>query len=318
MKVFTNYQTIKTRNKLIKYLTHQQIDKAKWDECIEHSLNTLIYGYSWYLDEAAPNWDALVLDDYEAVFPLTHAKKYLINYLYQPFFTQQLGLFYKNLLGAEHLEDFIKAISKKFRFIDIALNEANHFEVENTFLNKKKNYVLDLEKPYSKTTKKFTDHTSRNIKKSKKVVNKIVEQNFDDVIKLYIKNKSEQTLKVTAKDYKRFSKILNAIQKNEILNCVGVINEKNEIIASAIFAVCNNRITYLMGVSTKEGREKRAMYFLFDHIIEQFSEQSFLLDFEGSDIPGVANFFKGFGAIKQSYYKLHVNNLPWYIKWIKK
>ena len=303
---------------MIKYLTHQQIDKTKWDECIEHSLNPLIYGYSWYLDESAPNWDALILDDYEAVFPLTHAKKYFINYLYQPLFTQQLGLFYKNLLGAELLEEFLNAIPKKFRFVDIALNEGNHFEIENSYMRKRKNYVLDLEKSFPKTAKNFTEHTSRNIKKSKKVNSKIVSQNFDDVINLYIKQKSEQTLRVTTKDYQRFAKIAGAIQQNKMLNCVGVVNEKNETIASAIFVICNNRITYLMGVSSNEGREKRAMYFLFNSIIELYSEQNYLLDFEGSDISGVAKFFKGFGAINQPYYKLHVNNLPWYIKWVKK
>ena len=135
---------------MIKYITHQQIDKTKWDECIQQSLNPLIYGYSWYLDQSAPNWDALVLDDYEAVFPLTHGRKYFINYLYQPLITQQLGLFYKNLIGAEELENFIKAIPKKFRFVDIALNEANYFESENISIKKRKNYLLDLEKSYSK------------------------------------------------------------------------------------------------------------------------------------------------------------------------
>lgn len=303
---------------MINYLTHEHIDKTKWDECIKHSLNPLIYGYSWYLDEAAPNWDALVLDDYEAVFPLTHSKKYFVNYLYQPLFTQQLGLFYKNLLGAELLENFIKSIPKKFRFIDIALNEGNHLEVEDSSFRKRKNYVLDLEKSYLKISKKFTDHTIRNIKKSKKSSVRIIPQGFDDVIRLYIKHKSEQTLRVTSNDYNRFSKIASAIQKNELLNCIGVVNEKNEIIASAIFAICDNRIIYLIGISTKEGREKRAMYLLFDHLIELHSEQNYVLDFEGSDIPGVAQFFKGFGAIKQPYYKLHINNLPWYIKWTKK
>ena len=303
---------------MIKYLTHQQIDKTKWNECIGHSLNTLIYGFSWYLDEAAPNWAALVLDDYEAVFPLTHARKYFINYLYQPLFTQQLGVFYKNLLGAEQIENFINAIPKKFRFIDIALNEGNHFEVENKSLIKRKNFVLDIEESYKKNQKKYTEHTIRNVKKSKKADCKIVSQNFDAVVKLYIKHKSEQTLKVTPKDYNRFSRILTAIQKNEILNCIGAANEKNEIIASAIFAVYKNRITYLMGVSNKEGREKRAMFLLFNHLIEIYSERNFMLDFEGSDINGVAKFFKGFGAINQPYYKLHINNLPWYIKWAKK
>ena len=60
------------------------------------------------------------------------------------------------------------------------------------------------------------------------------------------------------------------------------------------------------------------MYFLFDHIIEQFSEQSFLLDFEGSDIPNLAFFYSGFGAVEEKFTGIKLNRLPFYLKWLKR
>ena len=54
----------------IQYLQRQKINISKWDRCITMSGNGLIYGYSWWLDEMAENWDALVLNDYEAIMPL--------------------------------------------------------------------------------------------------------------------------------------------------------------------------------------------------------------------------------------------------------
>jgi hypothetical protein len=77
----------------IQYLSNQQIDKTKWDHCIDNAGNGLIYAYSFYLDNMAKNWDALVLNDYEAVMPLTWNKKYGIHYLYQPFFDGSIGSF---------------------------------------------------------------------------------------------------------------------------------------------------------------------------------------------------------------------------------
>ena len=68
----------------IRYLTNEQIDKIKWDACIDTASNGLVYAYSFYLDSMAKNWDALVLGDYEAVMPLTWNKKYGFYYLYQP------------------------------------------------------------------------------------------------------------------------------------------------------------------------------------------------------------------------------------------
>ena len=44
----------------IQYLTHEQIDKTKWDNCIHTADNGLIYAYSFYLDAMSKQWDALV------------------------------------------------------------------------------------------------------------------------------------------------------------------------------------------------------------------------------------------------------------------
>ncbi len=92
----------------IRYLTYQQIDKTKWDACIDNAENGLVYAYSFYLDAMAKNWDGLVLNEYEAVMPLTWNKKYSIHYLYQPPFTACLGVFGKTLT-AETINEFLKA-----------------------------------------------------------------------------------------------------------------------------------------------------------------------------------------------------------------
>ena len=55
----------------IQYFIHPQIDKSKWDDCMDRADNGLIYAYSFYLDQMAKHWDALVFNDYEAVMPLT-------------------------------------------------------------------------------------------------------------------------------------------------------------------------------------------------------------------------------------------------------
>ena len=77
----------------IQHLIHSEIDKIKWDACIDKARNGLIYGYSIYLDHMAKHWNGLVLNDYETVMPLIWNKKYGITYCYQPPFTQQFGLF---------------------------------------------------------------------------------------------------------------------------------------------------------------------------------------------------------------------------------
>ena len=110
---------------MIKYLKNKEIDKQKWDACINDAANGLIYGYSWYLDIIAEKWDALIYDDYSAVMPLTRKSKFGIKYLIQPVYMQQAGIFFKQKLSETELENFINHIPKKFKKITINLNSEN-------------------------------------------------------------------------------------------------------------------------------------------------------------------------------------------------
>jgi hypothetical protein len=74
------------------------------------------------------NWDALIMNDYETVMPLTWNKKYGIYYLYQPFFVAHLGVFGNNL-SSRIVQLFLENIPVKFKYWDFNLNEKNLFAI---------------------------------------------------------------------------------------------------------------------------------------------------------------------------------------------
>ena len=95
---------------MIRFVEYNQLDTEKWDTCIKRCANSLPYVFSWYLDIVVQKWDALILDDYQAVFPLPSRKKFCIKYSFTPFWVQQLGLFYIKSNSRLLVEDFISAI----------------------------------------------------------------------------------------------------------------------------------------------------------------------------------------------------------------
>ena len=46
------------------------------------------------------------------------------------------------------------------------------------------------------------------------------------------------------------------------------------------------------------------MFMIINELIKENAGKDILLDFEGSQIEGIARFYKGFGAINQPYYVL--------------
>ena len=70
-----------------------------------------------------PGWEALISENYEYIMPLPVKSKYKIPYLVQPILTQQLGIFSKNKINENIIEEFIKEIP--YFSYEINLNEHN-------------------------------------------------------------------------------------------------------------------------------------------------------------------------------------------------
>ena len=304
----------------IKYIPYKEINKTKWDNCVVNALNSLIYAHSFYLDNCTENsWDALVLNDYEAVMPITHRKKYGIAYLYQPYFLQQAGIFSAKKIHKAMVDNFLSTIQQHFKFAEINLNYANTFLGDkNIKCVAKNNFILPLNDTYKKISAKFSSNFVRNIKQANK-------QNFtyekveaaDELIDLYKKLYGARFTSVKESDYKALK--LNCktlLANNNIILRKASINGK--IYAAIILLKDAKRLYNIAPSVSEEGKKLSANHFLYNSIIEEFAEQDLILDFEGSDIKGIANFYESMSPINEKYVSIKYNNLPKLVKLFKK
>src|SRR5258706_4789451 len=300
----------------IQYLAHNEIDKAKWDKCMDEADNGLIYGYSFYLDRMAKHWDVLVLNDYEAVMPLTWNKKLGIHYLYQPAFTGCLGIFGKNLTEAL-TRDFIQAIPKKFKLIEISLNHGNIFSTAQDFLIPRTNYILGLNKSYKEHYGNYRDNHQRNIQKSLQA-GCTVKKNIsvEKIIQLNKEQMKRADLPAD-NDYDRFKNLYEFLSGQNKAITYGIINGQNELLASCVFFFSHTRAYYILVGNHPDSRNTGASHALIDAFIKDHAGEGMVLDFEGSDIESLALFYNGFGATKEIYPAIRWNRLPWYLKWMK-
>lgn len=301
----------------LNYLTYQQIDNVKWDACIKGASNGLIYGYSFYLDTMSKKWDALVLNDYEAVMPLTWNKKYGFQYLYQPAFTACLGVFGKNIT-ADIVNRFLHTIPEKFKYWDIYFNPGNLFNLPDYNLYERKNYVLDLNNKYEKLFADFKDNIKRNIKKSERfgllINNKI---DVADVIKL-AKEQASSFAAPDENDFANFEKLYLELYSMGKATSYAVFTKEKQLLAAAVFLFSHNRAYYILVGNHPNGRTLGASHALINAFIKDHAGENLLLDFEGSDIPSLAFFYNSFAAVEEKYSAVKLNKLPAVIKWFKK
>lgn len=297
----------------IQYRKRKDIDIVKWDKCIAEADNRLIYAHSWYLDYMADNWDALVLNDYEAVMPLTWRKKYGFKYLYQPSFCQQSGIFGKKEGYRKYMHEFISESKRNFRFIEIYLNFENFF----TGTTAKNNFILPLNKSYEELYRNFKPVLKQDILHAQKAdLNYNILSDYSHIVALYKTTYGERFRHVTDTDYNKFLNLCNYLNKQGKL-ILRSSSLNNRLKAASLLLDTGERLYLIISVTLPEGRKLHANHYLLNEVIREFANRREVMDFEGSDLPGVAHFYTSFGCINQSYYYLRYNNLPLLIKWLK-
>ena len=293
---------------MLRFINRKVIDTEKWDQVIAESPAETIYPYSWYLDAVASNWSALVADDYRFIMPVVWKKKAGMKYVYQPFHTQQLGVFSREYVDPQIIREMLAIIFKKFRFAGINFNAKNLVGEEKPFMvDDKSNYIMELNRDYDQHYKSFSSNAKRNIRQSaefKEEVEKDVEA--EELVKL---KKANDVIQRSEEDYLRLQKLLETLITRGA-GSVYAIRTGTELTAAAFFALSRTRAIYLVSASGNTGKEHRSMFRIVDAFIREYAGSGKILDFEGSNIPSVARFFGGFGAQAEIYQSVSFSRLP--------
>jgi Mor family transcriptional regulator len=279
---------------LIRYIQHKDIDKQRWDAALEASVNALPYAYSWYLDAVSgQSWDALILDDYAAIFPLPVKRKFFVSMVYQPFFTQQLGLFVRDAATLTLLPDFLKAIPRKFLRVYLHLNAANVLPEAARRLT----HQVALNTDYSYI---YNHYSSVVVKNLKRIANQgMVAESSADVytfIRFMQDQLGSKLSDLAPGDMRKLETLLLEVLERKKGFIRYALDKDGNRIAGTCIVRSNNRCIYLLAASTNAGKKKSGMTFLIDSVFQELAGKDIVFDFEGSMIPGIARFYKNFGG----------------------
>jgi hypothetical protein len=302
----------------IKWIRNQDINRKQWDECIAHSEYAVAYAFSWYLDRICTQWDALVAGDYLYMMPLVNRRKFGISYIYQPFFTQQSGIFSEEIITEEIIRLFFESIPEKFRLIEMNLNLGNG-AIANIFEAKANTtYHLSLQPELEVIRTGFNANTRRNIQKA--IQNRVAVSNSTDIqsfIKFTSANLKDKAPEVKAQHFAVLRELIQFALTNGYGQLLVAANDQKKWLSAVFFVQTAESAIYLAASSSEEGIRKSSMFLLIDTFIQAHAGESLVLDFEGSNIQGIARFYAGFGAMPQIYYTVHQNRLPWLIRFLK-
>jgi hypothetical protein len=296
-----------------RHLTRKEIEPSKWDACVEGSGLGIAFGYSHYLDIMADDWEGLVAGDYEAVLPLPTRRKFGIRYAYPPRFMGPHPV-YAATACKPHTAEIIRTVGRLFPFSDIQIvASAVETDLPHTV---RRNHMLSLHDTYE-TLRSGYRPTCRNLL-SKATGEGITVQKGEDPDEAIRRAARDGMMKgCSPADLARFRILCRELVKRGNCFTLTASSRTGEPLSMAVFFTTERRLHYMASWTGDPGRRTGASRLVLDSVVKENAGTGKILDFVGSDIPGIASFFEGFGAVVSDYLLIRQNRLPTWMRWMK-
>ncbi|PZU83460.1 MAG: hypothetical protein DI529_12680 [Chryseobacterium sp.] len=272
---------------MIRRIKYQDIDFEKYNNCLENSVQKKFYAERIFLDISADkNWELLIYGDYEAIMPVPLINKFGLKIVHNPKLCQQLGIFSKTDVS-EINDQFYRYLIKNYTIRYYAFNDINSFSKP---LKTRNNFLIFPDK-YETVRQKYSPKRKRKLRLDQEVLeNSEVIKNFDlQTIKKFIRSTA---LGANAKDMEDFIDILSKFFMNDKLDFYGFFYHQRLINMIAIYRE-DYSLALLGTYNDREFVKLSGSSYLIDKVISENIETQ-IFDFEGSEIPAIEEFFRGF------------------------
>lgn len=296
---------------MIRKIKYQDIDFEKYKSCIENSVQKKFYAERFFLDISTDkNWELLIYNDYEAVMPVPLIYKFGIKIVINPKLCQQLGIFSE--IDSIKINDlFYDYFVKKYSILYYGFNDVNSFSKSL----KKRNNFLIFPDNYETVRQKYSPKRKRKLRLDQEVLdNSKIVKNFDlQTIKNFIRSTG---LGADAKDLEEFINLLSKFHVNDKLDFYGFFYHQKLINMIAIYRE-DYSLALLGTYNDRDYVKLSGSSYLIDKVISENIETK-IFDFEGSEIPAVEEFFRGFRPELRPYPCIQVSKKELVIQFIKK
>jgi len=279
---------------MIRRLRYHEIDFSKYAQCLENSEQIKYSASKIYLDVTSKKrWDLLIYNDYEAVMPLPYVRKYGIKIVLNPMLCQQLGVFSKqdNVILNEAFLDFLK---KNYLVRVYHFNDHNQFQSPIEY---KKNFIIYPDS-YDNVYAKYSPKRKRKLRLDENVLGnseiKII--SFDEAKPFIESNMTglakQEDVHGFIRIYKRFYDLKSLTfcafyYQNQIINLIAVYSDYKTL---ALLGTFNEKKYVKISGSSA----------LINDMIKKNIETA-AFDFEGSEVPSIDEFFRGFRPELKTY-----------------
>lgn len=286
----------------IRRLSRDEIEKARYNGCVHYAPNGNVFGYMWYLDYIAKDWEVLVEDNYQSVFPLVYRPgKITGKELHQPRLIRESGIYSVRALSEARIRAFLDAIPDEYRYIDIALNERNRPPMDAGFwVEEKTNFQLMLNEPYEVLSRRYSDGLKARLERASAAGLLPVNNIKPEAIAAFFKTHTHEKKRVNETFHGLQRVMYNVLHRGQGF-ATAIKNRQGQLCAVNFFVFSHHKVLSLIPVASNEGKEHGALEMMFDLTLRSNENRPLMLDF---NVPKDSSFARDFGGQPNVFYQI--------------
>jgi len=313
---------------VLRLLRFRHLDLARWDACLAAAQPpALPYAQAWWLAATAGRWAAVVelgpAGEYRSVLPLPWHWRPRGRVVYQPPFTQQLGLVLTPASQHRDLAEYLVLTQ------ELSANVYQQLPprplpplLPGWQATQRPTYHLDQGLSYAQLQAAYAPDYRRRLRRNAEAAQPLAVMPSTDLTELIDLFTSYKTTVVTGlrpRHYATLQQLWAAASQRGAAELRQVRHPATgELLAGALFITHAGGVIYLFAAASAAGRAASAPLLLLDDALRRHAGQpGHVFDFEGGSRPEIGRFFANFGARLVLYPSLSYFRHPRFFAWMR-
>lgn len=276
----------------------QTLSKTDWDNKLTQLPDPHPFAFSWVLDVLCPgSWLPLYDEETGAMLALpvrTLGPFPLVSR--QPFFLRSCGIYSPIPAEEKLVQRFWNALPPTLIQLHLYWNQP----VPGQPLHPRIFQSLDLKCDFS-----YKGNVRRNLKKAQQQALLPCTPSALETDEAFFAYRGQNMPHLQGAPRKRMQQLMQEAEKRHAAVYFGWKDQEGYLHAAGFFIRTGQTLLFVHGGATEKGKKSGAMYLVMDQAVEYCQAENLAtLDFGGSNVPSVGDFYRGFGATDQTYYEV--------------
>lgn len=262
----------------IRFITQDNLDKQLFNSCVHFATNGSLYGYDWFLNATAKEWDLLVEVEDErwvSVMPLPHATSWWgRRKLEQPRLVPELAIYTVKPLSPKRIQAFWDAIPETIRGGELIVEPASVPEDNGRFtVGSAAGSALFLNQPYEEIIGDFSPAYHEGLIRAQMA-------NLRPGSSFKPERLADFWLEVNGKSadnewtYHAMQRLMYQVLHRSWGGTHAVESPEGELLAMTFIVYSHSRIFPLFTVESSAGKAVGALTYLWDNLFKTHADKN--------------------------------------------